>query len=391
MDSSEKKSQQTEKQQLPKWSDIVEQEAKETTSMINLSTEKNYEEKKFYVLFNTPRKGIYNSWSTIAPMINGVKGAVHKSYISLEAAKKALAEFEQNQKLKPPMPSALKPEDRKIQTRKEILREIPKRIAHEFTHEVRMQTLQEIRSWKEDDQKTKGFYLSNVSGQSRVVLLPEADPEFAYNCFLMGIIKQVFLIDETYNVISRFPGGLITAIKRYKETIKSEVSIYIRSSQPKYENQQVKIPSISVITANFFAKRFPPMDYYEEIIINDEEFYKSIAEVFKKSQGITERSKVRIAYKSPTCIGFVSAKDPIREEQIREVCLFEEQFKTLAHGMLDHLSKEEKQVACQHLRTFPYHACDFCPDKTSGEPSARVPEERKDAQSTTSEDLDIYV
>ena len=133
------------------------------------------------------------------------------------------------------------------------------------------------------------------------------------------------------------------------------------------------------------------MNYYEEIVINDEEFYKSVVEVFKKSQGITERSKVRIAYKSPVCPGFVSAKDPIREEQIRDVCLFEEQFKTLAHGMMDHLSKEEKQIACQHLKTIPYHACDFSPTGDSGEVSAKTPEERKNAQSTTSEDLDIYV
>ncbi len=126
--------------------------------MINLSNNKDYNEKKFYVLFNTPRKGIYVAWSTVAPMINGVKGVIHKSYSTLEAAKKALAEFEQNQNLRPPTP--IVQTERKNQTRQEFEKEV--RTIPTFTQEVRMQVLQTFRSWKDGDQHTKGFYLNTV-------------------------------------------------------------------------------------------------------------------------------------------------------------------------------------------------------------------------------------
>ncbi|GJT89384.1 enzymatic polyprotein [Tanacetum coccineum] len=51
----------------------------------------SHEKQKWYVIFNGPFRGIYHDWSIASTHIIG-KSVTHKSYLSKEAAEKALAE-----------------------------------------------------------------------------------------------------------------------------------------------------------------------------------------------------------------------------------------------------------------------------------------------------------
>ncbi len=47
--------------------------------------------KKFYVVWVGKQTGVFTDWSVVQPLVAGYPGAKHKSYPSMEDAKKALA------------------------------------------------------------------------------------------------------------------------------------------------------------------------------------------------------------------------------------------------------------------------------------------------------------
>ena len=47
--------------------------------------------KKFYVVWVGKQTGVFTDWAVVQPLVAGYPGAKHKSYPSMEDAKKALA------------------------------------------------------------------------------------------------------------------------------------------------------------------------------------------------------------------------------------------------------------------------------------------------------------
>ncbi|XP_019244614.1 PREDICTED: uncharacterized protein LOC109224493 [Nicotiana attenuata] len=300
------------------WADMVEQEA-QSTNMVNLP----YREKKWYVLFNTPRKGIYQDWSQITPMINGVSGAIHKSFATLEGAKKAYAEFQQIAKIKAPAipPEPIIPTQRKLAVDRQQLyasikkkEEMPK--AFNFTKERRSEAVQAIFEWKEGEQQLKGSYPTYFKSQVKVILLPEVNLVLAYSMFLLGMVKQIIVFDS-FKHLENFPPKMVDSIKRLWEVTRIRtLCITIRSSIPLFAEEDIRVPSLSVITVTHFNGRLDPIEVPKELDFSEEAFYSSVKEVFEKSQSINDYSRFRILYRTSSTIMFGVSLNELTQKHI---------------------------------------------------------------------------
>ncbi|AAP82459.1 putative transactivator factor [Cestrum yellow leaf curling virus] len=352
------------------WADIATEDEREPSSLVQLPLSG----KKFYVLFNTPRKGIFSDWSQIAPLITGVKGAVHKSYPTMEAAKKALKDAEQMnglkasslEKLQPRVPAKKRQSIQEMVMARGGFKQNTPQNTYVFSPENRTMVNKKIFEWKKDEPNSE-FYPIEIRGQTKIVLFPGADPVFAYTAYLMGYVKQIIIFEE-FKFLSCFPRLFANCVEKFYNKIgRRETVINVRSSFPLLdETMKIRIPAINVAVMAMFNKQFEPFAEEIKLDIQLEDVLASIEGVYERTQKIDERSKLKVWYQSDSTILFGTSPKEIEDVDIRSLLRFEEMFKAMETGPLVNLQDEERKILCQKMQKYKGHSCQLCKSESSG-------------------------
>lgn len=161
----------------------------------------NPEADKYYVLFNTPLAGIYDSWSAASKVINGVKSAVHKSFKTKEKAIKEFNDYRTKtttsysaKAAQPPSTSTTK------LTRLGSIRKPPTPTppALKPNKTIFYKLMNKIVSYKKNPEQChlEGWYPTwRYSEIPKVVILPNADPNITYSFYIHGLVDSLYFTD----------------------------------------------------------------------------------------------------------------------------------------------------------------------------------------------------
>ncbi|RYR41719.1 hypothetical protein Ahy_A08g038128 [Arachis hypogaea] len=317
---------------------------------------KSTQDKKYYVIYNGPMKGVYDAWEKVAPFTHQSR-IIHKGgFLTLEEAKESFREYEALH----PEQTLKRVDKAPIQTQRTgIIRNIPTRAEIKEKKRVCRSNLREtlniVLNWTEEKRAILGYYPIAKEQLTKLVIFPEASPS------------------DTYQFFHEFPAGFIDAVKRFKNMIDNvnprDISLKFTNSQPIFkEEEECLVPAHQVIFMSVFPGNFQPIDQVQDLTIYSHEgrLASTLARVFERTQKITRESHTRINYKSRNTLLVSSKRNKIEEREMRLLVEFESAFYNLS-GLLEKLPEGIKRNLCYLIKDREDHKCQLCVSELSEE------------------------
>ncbi|RYR60442.1 hypothetical protein Ahy_A04g017518 [Arachis hypogaea] len=156
------------------------------------------QEKKYYVIYNGPMKGVYDAWERAAPFTHQSR-IIHKGgFLTLEEAKESFREYEALH----PEQTLKRADKAPIQTQRTgIIRNIPTRAEIKAKKRVCRSNLREtlniVLNWIEKKRAILGYYPIAKEQLTKLVIFPDASPSDTYQFFhhegrLASTLARVF-------------------------------------------------------------------------------------------------------------------------------------------------------------------------------------------------------
>ncbi|RYQ94764.1 hypothetical protein Ahy_B08g089691 [Arachis hypogaea] len=317
---------------------------------------KSTQDKKYYVIYNGPMKGVYDAWKKAAPFTHQSK-IIHKGgFLTLEEAKKSFKEYEALH----PEQTLKRADKAPIQTQRTgIIRNIPTRAEIKEKKRVCRSNLREtlniVLNWTEEKRAILGYYPVAKEQLTKLVIFPDASPS------------------DTYQFFHEFPAGFVDAVKRFKNMIDNvnprDISLKFTNSQPIFnEEEECLVPAHQVIFMSVFPGNFQPIDQIQDLTIYSHEgrLASTLARVFERTQKIMKESHTRINYKSRNTLLVSSKRNEIEEREMRLLVEFESAFYNLS-GLLEKLPEGIKRNLCYLIKDREDHKCQLCASELSEE------------------------
>nr|GEV00510.1 enzymatic polyprotein [Tanacetum cinerariifolium] len=204
---------------------------------------------KWYVIFNGPFRGIYTNWATASTYIIE-KSVSHKSYLTKEAAEKALEESyktiatEETQKSKQfvSLNQHLQSQTAKLNAFNKM-KNIPTAKERE---EIRRPTvenfqrlLDSLMNYNEVHATILFYPKKRRNIGPKVVFMPEASTKDICDNYVHGLVDTIYINGETLKELQEFPLKVQGIIKGYKEVFAKgrELFLKIRSSYPIFDKE----------------------------------------------------------------------------------------------------------------------------------------------------------
>ncbi|RYR49287.1 hypothetical protein Ahy_A07g035708 [Arachis hypogaea] len=310
---------------------------------------KSTQDKKYYVIYNGPMKGVYDAWEKAAPFIHQSK-IIHKGgFLTLEEVKESFREYEALH----PEQTLKRADKAPIQTQRTgIIRNIPTRAEIKEKKRVCRSNLREtlniVLNWTEEKRAILGYYPIAKEQLTKLVIFPDASPS------------------DTYQFFHEFPAGFVDAVKRFKNMIDNvnprDISLKFTNSQPIFnEEEEWLVPAHQVIFMSVFPGNFQPIDQIQDLTIYSHEgrLASTLVRVFERTQKITKESHTRINYKSRNTLLVSSKRNEIEERDMRLLVEFESVFYNLS-GLLEKLPERIKRNLCYLIKDREDHKCQLC-------------------------------
>ncbi|RYR04766.1 hypothetical protein Ahy_B06g084540 [Arachis hypogaea] len=317
---------------------------------------KSTQDKKYYVIYNGPMKGVYDAWKKAAPFTHQSR-IIHKGgFLTLEEAKESFREYEALH----PEQTLKRADKAPIQTQRTgIIRNIPTRAEIKEKKRVCRSNLREtlniVLNWTEEKRAILGYYPIAKKQLTKLVIFPNASPS------------------DTYQFFHEFPAGFVDAVKRFKNMIDNvnprDISLKFTNSQPIFnEEEECLVPAHQVIFMSVFPENFQPIDQVQDLTIYSHEgrLASTLARVFERTQKITRESHTRINYKSRNTLLVSSKRNEIEERETRLLVEFESAFYNLS-GLLEKLPEGIKRNLCYLIKDREDHKCQLCVSELSEE------------------------
>ncbi|RYR35108.1 hypothetical protein Ahy_A10g050254 [Arachis hypogaea] len=300
---------------------------------------KSTQDKKYYVIYNGPMKGVYDAWEKAAPFTHQSR-IIHKGgFLTLEEAKESFREYETLH----PEQTLKRADKAPIQTQRTgIIRNIPTRAEIKEKKRVCKSNLREtlniILNWTEEKRAILGYYPIVKEQLTKLVIFPEASPSDTYQFFQYGLIDTILIFNDL-KIISEFPAGFIDAVKRFKNMIDNvnprDISLKFTNSQPIFnEEEECLVPA------------------HQVIFIHEGRLTSTLARVFERTQKITRESHTRINYKSRNTLLVSSKRNEIEEREMRLL-------KSSPEGI--------KRNLCYLIKDREDHKCQLCVSESNSE------------------------
>ncbi|XP_031393210.1 uncharacterized protein LOC116204960 isoform X2 [Punica granatum] len=319
------------------WAKEVEEEEVKTKERQNVESQlstlsrmtiRSSNEKKYYVIFNGPMEGIFDDWSKAALPINGKQGVVHKSYNSLDDAKKAIKEYEEEssksfaQKLLVPapaasinrlrslgkIPSATKPSLEEPSTISTIPTKSTVDAARKITMEKFKERFLSLVHYKEEYKAHHFYPVWRGDYGPKVVVLPEASGLTVWEFFANGLVDTIYAQSTTFQEqFSLFPQRVLETIRHFNNRVLKGQPMYFKtfSVYPSFlEGGEILKPSFALGCIGRSNEMFQPIEvapeYAQEDKFRDLFYINNYTGLCKRLQRIKEETKVN--YKSKTIL-----------------------------------------------------------------------------------------
>lgn len=340
---------------------LVNEKNKQLRSNMVEKEEKEQEnQKKWYVIYDGPFKGIYNNWA-IANRYITEKAVTHQSFNKKEEALAAIAKVNSHKKAviseqtrkkkmislgKKPIPNHFEKIKNIITTgekikMKSLNKEKFERIVDSVIHYTELQS-------------TLMFYPKNKGVGPKVVFITGANPLTVYQYYQAGLIDTLYVQDG--KEVSEFPAQIQYVIKSYNEKFAKGREIYLKfiSSYPLFtEDGEVQVPSLSLVLMGISNGRYLISDTIEGQIPTTESVARSIAGVYMASlqlgQPKNKQIAIKINYYSTTMMIYSNFDKEISEQDIQTILKFKGPFEHLT-GVLEKLPEEVKESLCKKIK-----------------------------------------
>ena len=311
-------------------------------------------------------KGVYQEWAIAAQHITGIKGVIHKSYDSLEEAKKAFAEsYSEVLKAKPAE------QTRQLQNIGRVQRQSIDQLRSIKTREEVIEPTQQkfddmitkLKGYSEVD-TTKGYYLHQriPTITPKVIVLPKASPALAYEFFTLGLLDTIYT--STGEELRLFPSKMQNMIRQYIKIVAKGNQIFLRfySSFPIFgDDGKVLIPAISYIMMGSSSEDYPVRDIMSpDWVISQKEQVEAFVLPYNKSRGIYSESMTKVSYYNKRDIIIISKYNKkLSKEDGELLAEFDTPYLCL-EGIFTSLPEDFKKEVCTLLQKDEYHLCKLC-------------------------------
>ncbi|CAN1163675.1 hypothetical protein LINPERPRIM_LOCUS32754 [Linum perenne] len=342
-----------------RWADMVENEEKETEEKYEEDERKN---NKWYVIFNGPFRGIYNSWAIASQHITG-KPVQHQSYKTREEAEKALQQTYKVMALKEP--SVQQPMQQRMVMKIPSIRSIPTTQERE---EARKPTFQSFKNhWntiinyedKLEQNTIMGFYPVNRDGP-KAVATEEATPELIYDLHQYELLDTIYT--TTSKVFKHFPQKMKYIIRRYMETFAKGREIFLKytSSHPIFnEKEELLLRTKAVILMGVSNNDYPSRDNLKNYEQRPDHLVKGLSAVCRALTNIEPSSQTKVNYSSFDIIIISRSKNKLIAEEFEAINRMTKEFTEIS-GTLAGLPISIKKQLCKQLINYEDHLCEWC-------------------------------
>ncbi|GJS11881.1 enzymatic polyprotein [Tanacetum coccineum] len=342
---------------------------------------------KWYVIFNGPFRGIYNDWAIASTHIIG-KSVSHKSYLTKEAAEKALGESyktvttEEVQKSQQfvSLNQHLQSQTAKLNAINKM-KNVPTTSEREEMRRPSVENFQ--RLWDSlisynDVHTTMMFYPKKRDTGPKAVFFPQASSRDVYDYFIHGLVDSLYFHGSNPRELQEFPPKVQNTIKVYNDLFAKGREVYLKmhSSFPIFNRERkLVVPSITIAQLRVSNQDYPSKDVnMKPTTPTLDDLALSLFRVYtgssKIGSGPGRTKKVRINYYSKNFLIYSHFQEKINEVQIKALADFEDQFKTFS-GLLAPLREDLNQLLCGYLSRTPRHHCQYC-DKGINIPMTEV-------------------
>ncbi|GJY94896.1 enzymatic polyprotein [Tanacetum coccineum] len=278
---------------------------------------------KWYVIFNGPFRGIYNDWAISSTHIIG-KSVSHKSYLTKEAAEKALGE------------------SYKTVTTEEVQKsqQFVSLNQHLQSQTAKLNAINKMKNVPTTSERQE-MRRPSVENFQRL-----RDSLISYNDVHTTMINNPRELQE-------FPPKVQNTIRVYNNHFVKGRELYLKmhSNFPIFNRERkLIVPSITIAQLGVSNQDYPSKDInMEPTTPTLDDLALSLFRVYigssKIGSGPGRTEKVRINYYLKNFLIYSHFQEKINEVQIKALADFEDQFETLS-GLLAPLPEDLKQLLC---------------------------------------------
>nr|GEX10799.1 enzymatic polyprotein [Tanacetum cinerariifolium] len=305
----------------------------------------SHRKQKWYVIFNGPFRGIYNDWAIVSTHIIG-KSVSYKSYLTNEAAEKALGE------------------SYKTVTTEEVqkLQQFVSLNQHLQSQTTKLNVINRMKNVPTPSEKEE-MRRPSVEKLQRLW-----DSIISYN----DVHTTMMFYPKTRETeakaeLQEFPPKVQNAIKVYNDLFAKGRELYLKmhSSFPIFNKERkLIVPSVKIAQLGVSNQDYPSKDVnMEPTTPTLDDLALSLFRIFTRSSkigsGPRRTDKVIINYYSKNLLIYSHFEEKINEVQIKALSYFEDHFETFS-GLLAPLPEDLKQLLCGYLSRTSRHRCQYC-------------------------------
>jgi hypothetical protein len=342
-------------------------------------------EKRWYVVYNGPKPGIYGTWPEASKAISGICGLIHKSFENRIEAEGSYKEFN--------MPKLLTPNDfiktlvdREGSSYRNKVRDSPptnrftflgkttiagnptehfKEGLRKITPELFFQFYNKARVHTGESMEEDCFFTTDRNNGSRYNLLDGSDPKFVYQLYQCGLIDNIYPSNNLVE-LSFFPENFKRTIRNFRKRIKAaDRPIYLKfysSIIDWNDNGEELIPYHFIKLGLASPKREVPQPFYQEPKETDpdslhEERAHLLSTIFQELRKINAHSDIRINYSTTKVLIYSQSNTTLLEEDQQKIIEYEARF---IGGILD-INLKTRHLFCQlNRKRGTDHLCNYC-------------------------------
>jgi hypothetical protein len=360
------------------WAEKVEQEDEESKNGLDQPSDAVdlQPEKKVYVIFDGPMKGIYNNWAIASLHING-KNVRHKAYPTMEKAKEAYKASYKEMTIAKEIGQPSKMESKKKISVGSIIN-LQKEKNKPKTLDDFMGKWRWLANFKEE-LALECFYPVNTTHGVKANTVPGISKELIKEFYDYGMLKTVYLEEgegRRFQELADLPKEIGDTAKRFNDFLAKGREIYLQFEQtyPWFfeENNFMAVKPRTVIKIGISNKTYLPPNSesvgwtVDSFIYQMKRFYDNLIRY-----GSTIIN-YKVLYTTETCLMVCDSKKKVSEEHLKQTLFYEELFSRFENA-LDKVPDEVQQECCQHFSKYKGHICKWCAKKKVSVEEDKVP------------------
>ena len=355
------------------WAEKVEQEDEESKNGLDQPSDAVdlQPEKKVYVIFDGPMKGIYNNWAIASLHING-KNVRHKAYPTMEEAKEAYKASYKEMAIAKDIGQPSKMESKKKVSVGSIIN-LQKEKNKIKTIDDFMGKWRWLANFKEE-LAIECFYPVNTKHGVKTNTVPGISKELLKEFYDYGMLKTVYLEEKEgyrFQELADLPKEIGDTAKRFNDFLAKGREIFLQFEQTypwfEEENNQMAVRPRTAIKIGISNKTYlePNATSVGWTLISFVQQMKRFYDyLIKYGSSITN---YKVLYVSDYCFMVCDSKKKVSTEHLKQTLQFEELFSGFENG-LHRIPDEVQQECCQYFSTYKGHICKWCAkDKVSAE------------------------